>query len=230
LSPIAIVIHGSIAAAVLWSVSGTLALATAMVLARGLESQHRFAQAMAYGATFLSRSIPASLYVLAAGISSLRALSWIKVPNIFFGTVPIFQPVAFAVCLALAFSSSGHIAVIIQSSWRALPGATREQLAILDLGLFDRARLALSECAHSMLPPLSARLVHHLHNTAFAALFPVADLFGAIQGAADTSARVFLFVSLGAGAYACLSFAIWIALRAAESALVTPVRIRTGAR
>lgn len=208
----------------LWAVSGILALGAGMLLARGLESRRRFVWAVAYGLTFASRSIPTSLYVLAAGVASLRALSWIRVPDIFFGTVPMFQPVALAVCFALAFGSGGHIAAVFQSSWRALPLATREQLAMLDIGLFDRARLVLSECANSMLPPISARLVHHLHNTAFAALFPVADLFGAIQGAADTSARVFLFVSLGAGAYVCLSFAIWTALRAMELALVRQVR------
>lgn len=208
--------------------SGLLALVIGLALARGLESRYRFVRAVAYGITFFGRSIPTSLYVLAAGIASLQALSWIKVPNLFFGTVPMFQPVAFAVCLALAFASAGHMAIIFQTSWRALPAATREQIRMLSLSLSGRARLVLRECASSTLPPLSARLVHHLHNTAFAALFPVADLFGAVQGAADTSARVFLFVSLGAGAYAFLSFAIWMALRAVELALVPHAHLRTG--
>ena len=65
-------------------------------------------------------------------------------------------------------------------------------------------------------------MVHHLHNTAFAALFPVTDLFGFVQGLSSSTFRVFEFIALGCVVYVALSGAIWLASRALEAAFVPP--------
>lgn len=209
----------------LWTVSAVLAVGLGLTLVAGLENRHRAVRATATALTNLSRGVPTSLYVLAAGVLSMRLPLWHDAPLVFIGTARMFQTVALAVCVALAIGSAGHLAKILQSSWHALPRETRDQFTVLCLGRFDRIRLAFFECAPTVLPPLSARLVHHLHNTAFAALFPVVDLFGTVQGAAITSARVFQLVMLGAVAYAALSFIIWLASRAVEFAVVPSMRI-----
>lgn len=224
MSPLAIVAHGALATAALWAISGGLALLLGLAFAIGLDSRYATIRVASHALTDLGRCVPTSLYVLAAGMVAMQLPMWIHAPVVFVGTLPMFQTVALALCLALAFGSAGHVAVILRSSWQAVPREAREQFAILDLNPLDRARLVLRECAPTALPPLSARLVHHLHNTSFAALFPVADLFGAVQGAADTSARVLLFVALGAAAYLVFSLAIWGSLRVIEARLAPHLR------
>jgi ABC-type arginine/histidine transport system permease subunit len=80
----------------------------------------------------------------------------------------------------------------------------------------------MRECAAVALPPTGARLVHHLHNTAFAALFPVADLFGYVEGQASATFRVLDFVLLGCLIYVILSGLTWLLVRALEAALSPP--------
>ena len=219
MASVALLIEGIGATVVLWMLSSGMALGLAVVLAIGLKCGYRVPQAVSGALINVSRGVPTSLYVLLAGVAAMHLPLWPDAPAIFLGTLPMFQVVALAVCLALAFGSAGHIAVIIRSSWATLPPKTRHQFNVLDLGPATRARLALSECAPTFIPPLSARLIHHLHNTAFASLFPVAELFGVIKGAADTSARVAFYVSVGALAYIALSWTIWLSLRCLEAAL-----------
>jgi ABC-type arginine/histidine transport system permease subunit len=73
------------------------------------------------------------------------------------------------------------------------------------------------EAAAAGLAPTGARLVHHLHNTAFAALFPVADLFGWVQLQANASFEVTRYVFTGAAVYVVLSAVIWLAFRTVEA-------------
>lgn len=218
-----ILIEGAAATVVLWLVSAVMALGLALTFAIFPKRGGRLPQAIASALINVSRGVPTSLYVLLAGVAAMHLPLWQGAPVVFLDTLPVFQVVALAVCLALAFGSAGHIAVLIRSSWEAVPLKTRQQLNVLDLGLVTRIGLALSECAPTFMPPLSARLIHHLHNTAFASLFPVADLFGMIKGAADTSARVAFYVSVGALTYLLLSWAIWQGLRWIEVTLAPQI-------
>jgi ABC-type arginine/histidine transport system permease subunit len=83
----------------------------------------------------------------------------------------------------------------------------------------SRARLLAREAAAIALPPTGARLVHHLHNTAFAALLPITDLFGFIEAQVNATFRVLDFLLLGCGAYVALSGLIWLSVRALEATL-----------
>ncbi len=66
--------------------------------------------------------------------------------------------------------------------------------------------LMFIEAAPAMIPPVCARLVHHLHNTAFIALFPITGIFAAMRTGVIETALVLeyiaiatvLFVALGA--------------------------------
>jgi ABC-type amino acid transport system permease subunit len=75
------------------------------------------------------------------------------------------------------------------------------------------------EAAAASLAPTGARLVHHLHNTAFAALFPVADLFGWIQQRSYETFEVSRYAAVGAAFYIGLSLLIWAAARGLEQRL-----------
>lgn len=218
--------EGAAATVVLWFISAGMALALAVALACGLGSASAGIRMTAALVTNVSRGVPTSLYVLAFGFFSMGAVAWIELPVIFPGTVAPFQVIALAVAVALAFGSAGHIAKICEASWCSLPSESREQLKMLCLAPAERARLLACECAETVLPPLSARLVHHLHNTALAALFPIGELFGVIQSSATTSARVVYFVTIGACVYVLLSSIIWFSLRLVEGLLVPSARTR----
>jgi ABC-type arginine/histidine transport system permease subunit len=72
-------------------------------------------------------------------------------------------------------------------------------------------------------------MVHHLHNTAFAALFPVVDLFGWIQQGAYETFEVTRYVAIGAAAYIVLSLLIWGGARLLEYRLGSPNRASAAA-
>jgi ABC-type arginine/histidine transport system permease subunit len=72
--------------------------------------------------------------------------------------------------------------------------------------------------------------VHHLHNTAFAALFPVADIFGVVEGRANATFRVIEVVLLGCGIYVLLSMLTWVLIRALEAVLAPPAARPHGER
>ncbi len=130
--------------------------------------------------------------------------------------------VAWAVTVALAFGSTGHLAVIFRTGYQSLGSARHEQAAMLGLGTWRRLRLLAREAAPSTLAPTGARLVHHLHNTAFAALFPVADLFGWVQQRANETFEVGRYAAAGVAGYVVLSVLIWALCRGLEHWLHLP--------
>jgi ABC-type arginine/histidine transport system permease subunit len=166
--------------------------------------------------------VPTSLFVIAAGIGMMRLSSAPGLPVIYPGTSTAFQHVAWGVVFALALGSAGHLAEIFRAAHSTLGQFRLEEATVLGLSRFDRSRLLMRECAAVALPPTGARLVHHLHNTAFAALFPVADLFGYVEGQASATFRVLDFVLLGCLIYVILSGLTWLLVRALEAALSPP--------
>jgi len=208
---------------VLWALSGTLAVLIGVVLAAGSLSPHRPVRGLARVGVNLTRGIPTSLLVIAAGIATMHLAGVSGLPIIFPGTAAAFQPLAWALTLALALGSAGHLAEIFAAARSALGRARLEQAAVLGFSRPRHAATIARECAAIALPPTGTRLIHHLHNTAFAAIFPVADLFGAIQGRANATFQVFHFALLGCVIYALLSGLTWLIFRLLEAAFAPPV-------
>jgi ABC-type amino acid transport system permease subunit len=207
---------------VLWATSGLLAVALGFLLAAGSLSRQWTLFWAARVSVNLTRGVPTSLMVIAAGVGMMHLVRTPALPPVFPGTPAAFQHVAWGIMIALALGSAGHLAEIFRAARMALGRFRLEQATVLGLSSLDRVRLLAREAAAIALPPTGTRLVHHLHNTAFAALFPVADLFGAIQGQANATFRVFHFALLGCALYVILSGLIWLLVRSVEAALAPP--------
>jgi ABC-type amino acid transport system permease subunit len=205
-----------VATFVLWAFSGALAVAAGLALAVGSRSTRRIWRWLSGAAITLTRGIPTSLLVVAAGLVSIRLTAPPWLPDVFPGTVSAAAPVAWAIVLALAFGSAGHFAVIFRAAHAALGRARLDQSVVLGMPYHRRLPLLAREAATAAIPPTAARLVHHLHNTAFAALFPVADLFGWIENGASATFDITRFVVAGGAGYVALSGLIWAGCKAAE--------------
>jgi ABC-type amino acid transport system permease subunit len=201
-----------------------------LLLAAGSLGHSRPLQLLARTGVNLTRGVPTSLFVIAAGIGTMHLVSVSDLPVVFPGTTPAFQLLAWAIMLALALGSAGHLAEIFLAARSALGRPRLDQAAVLGLSRLRYAALIARECAAIALPPTGTRLIHHLHNTAFAALFPVADLFGAIEGQASATFRVFHFALLGCAIYAVLSALTWLLFRFLEAAFAPPVAQRARTR
>jgi ABC-type amino acid transport system permease subunit len=211
---------------VLWAISGGLAILIAFILAAGSVSPRRFTRILARSAVNVTRGVPTSLFVIATGIATMHLVVMVDLPIIFPGTTPAFQHLAWAIAFALALGSAGHLAEIFIAARSALGQARLTQARVLGLSRLRHAEVIARECAAIALPPVGTRLIHHLHNTAFASLFPVADLFGAIEGEASTTFRIFHAALLGCGIYVLLSGLTWLAFRWLEAAFAPPVAER----
>jgi ABC-type amino acid transport system permease subunit len=204
---------------ILWAASAIAALMLAAVLATGSLSRSSLARRPADLIILLTRGVPTSLLVVVAGLAAMPQVPPAWVPNPFPGTSDGMVLVAWAIVVALALGSTGHLAVIFRSGYRSLGTARLEQVRILGLSRWRRFRLLVRESATASLPPTGARMVHHLHNTGFAALFPVADLFGWVQGRSYETFEVTRYATIGAGVYVVLSFLIWATTRTIEHRL-----------
>jgi ABC-type amino acid transport system permease subunit len=213
---------------VIWTLSAVAAVGLALLLSARSMSPRRAVRLPANAILTLTRGVPTSLLVVVAGILSIRfpAPAWL--PNPFPGTQSGLALVAWAVTVALAFGSTGHLAVIFRTGYLALGPARLEQANLLGLRPTRRFALILRESASATAAPLGARLVHHLHNTAFAALFPVADLFGWVQQRANETFEVGRYVAIGIGAYVVLSALLWACFRGLEFWLGRPERATPG--
>lgn len=204
------------ATVVLWAISGGAALSLAATLAMGSLSNSVLSRRVADAVILVSRGIPTSLLVIAAGLAALphQPPGWL--PNPFPGTSPGMTLLAWAVTMALALGSAGHLAVIFRSGYRSLGTARLTQLTVLAMPARHRLPAVAREAAAASLAPAGTRMVHHLHNTAFAALFPVADLFGWIQQRSYETFEVTRYVATGAAIYIVLSLLIWLATQGLE--------------
>lgn len=196
--------------------SGCIAIAAALALTVGSASTRAVWRWLSGAATTLSRGLPTSLLVVAAGVISIRIPPQAWLPDPFPGTPDRSAPVAWAVLLALAIGSAGHFAVVFRTAYATLGRARIEQTLALGMPPVRRLALLIRESAIAAIPPTSARLVHHLHNTAFAALFPVADLFGWIENGANQTFDITHYVVVGGAAYVVLSGLIWAGFKGLE--------------
>lgn len=213
---------GTMGTVVLWGISGALAIILGMIFAGASLSDNRSLRYVARASVNATRGVPTSVLVLVAGMGMMRATNAPDLPNIYPGTPEAFQHVAWGITLALAAGSAGHLAEIFIAARSTLGQYRLEQMTVMGLSRPARTLLVVRECAAVALPPAGARMVHHLHNTAFAALFPVTDLFGFVQGLSTSTFRVFEFIALGCVVYVALSGGIWLASRTLEAAFAPP--------
>lgn len=203
----------------LWLVSATGACALGVALASGSLSRRRPVWLLARTAVNVTRGVPTSILVVAGGIFALRFAGPLTLPALFPGTHAAFQHVAWILAVTLTLGSAGHLAEIFRSAYEALGRTRREELTVLGLARWRHVWVIASESALMALPATGARLVHHLHNTAFAALFPVVELFGLLLAEAYTTFRVVEVALVGTGVYIGLSGVIWGGFKAAETVL-----------
>ncbi len=215
-----------LATVVLWGLSGGLALALGVLLAWSSAGSNAAGRLLGEAAVTVTRGVPTSLLVVAAGIAATRLPPQPWLPNVFPGTPDGLQAVAWAVTAALALGSAGHLAVIFQTAHAALGRSRIEQSVVLGMPPLQRLGLVAREAGLIALPPASARMVHHLHNTAFAALFPIVDLFGWVQERANATFDVTSYALIGAAIYLALSGCIWASGRSFELWLA----VRSGTR
>jgi ABC-type amino acid transport system permease subunit len=205
---------------VLWAMSGALACLLGLFMTAGSLSPHRSLRLVARTGVNLTRGVPTSLLVVSAGIIMIRLPTATQVPRLFPGTPSGFQHVALGVMLALALGSAGHLAEIFRAARASLGVARLDQARAFGFSRVGRAALLARESAAVALPTTGTRLVHHLHNTAFAALFPVTDLFGFVQQQASTTFRVAHFAVVGSVVYVLFSGLIWLFFRGLEASLL----------
>ena len=214
---------GAVGTLVLWMTSGAMAIALGLLMCAGSLSPHAGIRLISRTGVNITRGVPTSLLVIIAGMGMLR-LPYIPIlPGLFPGTLPAFQHVGWGIMLALAWGSAGHLAEIFCAADAALGDARHEQATVLGLSRLGVFLLLGREAAAIATPPTGARLVHHLHNTAFAALFPITELFGVMQGLANASFRVFQVAAIGALIYIALSSCAWVLTHMLETALRPPI-------
>jgi ABC-type amino acid transport system permease subunit len=210
---------------VLWGLSGALACALGLVLAGGSLSSRLWVRALTRSVVNVTRGVPTVLLVLVAGFGMLRAPSAGELPVVFPGTPASFQQVAWGITIALALGSAGHLAEIFRAARAGLGEARLQQVEVLGLSHARQTSLLAREAAAIALPPTGARLVHHLHNTAFAALLPVTDLFGFVEARVNATFRVTDYLLLGCAVYITLSALIWVSMRGLEALLIHRVTV-----
>ena len=104
---------------VLWAPSGLLAVALGFLFAAGSLRRQWTVFWAARVSVNLTRGVPTSLMVIAAGIGMMHLVSTPELPPVFPGTPAAFQHVAWGIMLALALGSAGHLAeIFVRPAWR----------------------------------------------------------------------------------------------------------------
>jgi ABC-type amino acid transport system permease subunit len=160
-----------------------------------------------------TRGIPTGFLVIMLGVFVLKFMPPINLEWKFPGTYSGFQALAWGAVIGLALGSSGHFAVIILAALGTVEVAFYDQMKLLDLSTHMQTRLIWHRIALSVGPPMCARFIHHMHNTAFVSLFPVIELFGVTRSLAINTTHVIEYMALATGIYTALSIAIWICFR-----------------
>jgi ABC-type amino acid transport system permease subunit len=204
------------ATSVLWVISGLLALVSGIAFAAGGASRHLWIRSVSWSAINIARGIPTSVVVVGAGVVGIQLTSPAALPQLFPGTAQEFQLVGILIAVAIALGSAGHLAVIFIASRGTVRRHLLLQAKVMGMSWARRTGLLFQESARAAMPATSARMVHHLHNTAFAGLFPVFELFGLMQERITSTFLVWEYLLLGAAVYVALSGVIWLCARFLE--------------
>jgi ABC-type amino acid transport system permease subunit len=205
-------------------VSGLFALVLGVALAAGGTSRHLWIRGVSWSVINIARGIPTSVVVVGVGVVGIQFTAPRALPVLFPGTVPEFQHVALLIAAAIAIGSAGHLAVIFIASRGTVGRYRLFQTRVMGLSWARRTALLFQESARAAMPATGARMVHHLHNTAFAALFPVFELFGLVQARITSTFLVWEYLLLGAAIYVALSGVIWLFARFLEQWLGGDIR------
>jgi ABC-type arginine/histidine transport system permease subunit len=181
-----------------------------VALAAGGASGRLWIRSISWLVINVIRGIPTSIVVIAAGVMGMQVASPVTLPTLFPGTAPEFQYIGLLIAFAVALGSAGHLAVIFIASRETVGRHVIAQAKIMGMSSARRNRLLFQESARAAMPATGARMVHHLHNTAFAGLFPVFELFGLLEERITLTFQVWEYLLLGAALYVGLSGVIWL--------------------
>lgn len=204
---------------IIWLISMLLAILIGFLFTTGLLCQSLYIRFCVRWLVNISRGVPTSIYVIFGGLLVIKGSIGFSLPAIFPGTIEGFETIAWVICFTLAFGSSGHLAEIFVASYQSLGKPRIEQINAMGFSLTQKWLIIIRECAYIAIPPTSTRMIHHLHNTAFAGLFPVVELFGTIQASASENFRIFEITLIGCVLYILLSGLIWSIFRVSETLL-----------
>jgi ABC-type amino acid transport system permease subunit len=168
----------------------------------------------------VSRGVPTVVFVLLMGnLGMAQQFGWLEIDGLLPGVSPGFTSTAVFVILGLAFSSSGHLARLIGAALATVPDDVATYARTLRLRPVPHLALLLRECAPALVGPVAARLTHHLHNTAFIALFPIADIFATMRRNVTETAMVIEHLAIAATAFLMIGFGISALAAAVERTL-----------
>ena len=190
---------------VFFGLSATLSLMLAVLFCFATRARHRGIRAASQVLIEISRGVPTVVFVLLMGnLGMSQAFAVLEVDGLLPGTPPGFSATAVFVIIGLAYSSAGHLSKIIDASLSTVDSDVLAYIATLKPTATLLAWLLFVEAAPALIQPLSARLTHHLHNTAFISLFPITGLFAAMRQGVDETAQV--------GEYVIVATALFVLL------------------
>ncbi|WP_281543488.1 hypothetical protein [Grimontia sp. SpTr1] len=186
--------------------SAALSLVMAVIYVLCTRSRHVLIRGFVGLLIEVSRGVPTVVFVLLMGNLGLAPyFSGLDLEGVIPGVSWGFSVAATFIVVGLAFSSSGHLAKIIEAAISTIKFDTMDYMSTLHPGVWLKIKLTFLECAPALIPTVSARLVHHLHNTAFISMFPITGIFAAMRTGVIETALVIpylvvatlLFVILG---------------------------------
>ncbi|MDD1780005.1 hypothetical protein LRP49_02230 [Enterovibrio sp. ZSDZ35] len=194
--------------------SAAVSLLLALIYVLCGRSAHRSVRMLAGLSIEVSRGVPTVVFVLLMGNIGLAPFfsGWDiegAIPGVAWG----FGVTAIFIVIGLAYSSSGHLARIIEAAISTIKPDTMEYMATLHPSMWVRVKLIFLECAPALIPTVSARLVHHLHNTAFISMFPITGIFAAMRTGVIETARVIPYLAFATLLFILLGSAIHIAAK-----------------
>ncbi|MDD1794225.1 hypothetical protein L4D06_16780 [Enterovibrio makurazakiensis] len=205
-----------------FTTSAVLSLLFAIVYVLFSRSGYPLLSAISEFLIEVSRGVPTVLFVLLMGNLGLAPyFSGIDVEGFIPGVAYGFGLAASFIIVGLAFSSSGHLARIIEAAISTIKQDTIDYMETLHLGAFAKVRLIFFECAPALIPTVSARLVHHLHNTAFISMFPIAGIFAAMRTGVIETAKVIPYLTFATLLFVLLGTAIHVAGNVLAKRLLT---------
>ena len=178
-----------------FTLSAALSLIMAVFLCLGQISRFKIIRWTVVGLIELSRGVPTVVFVILLGNFGMAPyFSAFDTDTALPGVAWGFNVVAYFVILGLAFSSAGHLTYIFRAAISTISDDVWRYLNITKSRWHRAVSMIYIECAPALLPAVTARLVHHLHNTAFIAMFPITGIFGAMRSGIVETALVVEYI------------------------------------
>lgn len=180
-----------------FTISAVLALGMATVFCAASRSPWLIVRAVSCILLEVSRGVPTVVFVIVLGnVGMAREFAWLGIEDVLPGVSWGFSVPAYFIIVGLAFSSSGHLSRIMEAALSTIPQDTARMIQTLKPSQMRVCWLMFMEAAPALIPPVCARLVHHLHNTAFIALFPITGIFAAMRTGVIETALVLEYIAV----------------------------------